>query len=163
MPEGEELTGKEIVIVFHEGKDDYVLLNNLASIKKDSRLLKVIAGSIDFYDVCKDDDGIKASGISLSLTKIREEKKNISEFFLGDEIKKEIAAFAHDSLFDAKLLRRVWRRYFTGIASKMNTYLLASNLLLNNAKEFMRKQEVKRGNKIVVGRVFNGWGEWSFN
>ena len=101
--------------------------------------------------------------LSLSLTKIREEKKNISEFFLGDEIKKEIAAFAHDSLFDAKLLRRLWRRYFTGIASKMNTYLLASNLLLNNSKEFMRKQEVKRGNQNFVGRVFNGWSEWSFN
>ena len=101
----------------------------------------------------------------MSLTKLREGRKNISEYFLGDEIKKEISASAHDSLFDAKLLRRVWKEYFSNKENKMeimNTYLLSTNSMLRCAKEFIRKLELKRGNKATVARVFNAWGDWHF-
>ena len=161
----QELTGKEVVIVFYDGKDDFVLLNNLASTKQDREFLEQIAGSIDLMDIFKDDISISSSGVALSLTKLREGRKNISEYFLGDEIKKEISASAHDSLFDAKLLRRVWKEYFSNKENKMeimNTYLLSTNSMLRCAKEFIRKLELKRGNKATVARVFNAWGDWHF-
>ena len=151
-------TGLEVVLVYHGGQDDITLLNALASVNKDQDFLNVICGSVDFQVILSDD--MSLPGIGLSLTKRREGSKNISEYLLGDKIVKEIEDNKHDALFDSSILGRVWKGYFEGsfvLAEKIGLYLISSTIMLSRAKEFVRKQEVKRGGKIFRFRVYNGW------
>ena len=83
-------SGLKVVVVYLGGQDDYTLLNAFATVKRDEYLLHVICGSVDFQVILTDDRNLQ--GIVLSLTKIREGFKNISEHPLGNEIVKEIEA-----------------------------------------------------------------------
>ena len=58
-----------------------------------------------FQTVIKDDDQFK--DLSISLTKIQPNKKNISQYLLGPKIGKELEK-SHDDGVDADLPRRVF-------------------------------------------------------
>ena len=94
------------------------------------------------------------------MTERREGSKNISEYLLGKEIVEEIETSKHDALFDSTILGRVWKEYFEGsfvATEKIGLYLLSPTKMLSRAKEFIRKQEVKRGGRVFSFRVYNGW------
>ena len=63
------------------GQDDFTLLNALASVNKDKEFLEEICGCVDFQIILEDHTSL--SGVDLSLNKIIEGCKNISELLLG--------------------------------------------------------------------------------
>ena len=156
--------GEDPVLVCH-GDDIITLLNSFALVGYDKALVEVIGGVIDFQEVLADDE--RLNDIPKSLTKIRGECKNLSETVLGDQVtREEILKRAHDAMFDAELVLRVFKAYLHPPWSSSSefvedTYIVPASSLIEKAKMKISRMILKRSRKLKQTStpyiMFNGW------
>ena len=151
------------VLICH-GTDWVTLLNNLAQIGFDTKIVEAIAGVIDFYQVVQNDERLNEG--SLSLTSLRP-SQNLTEVILQGQIsREEFMEKGHDASFDTEVLKRVFCNYVSGwckVDELMSGYLLHSESLIGKAANIIERIADKRRRKQKVKslhyKVFNGWSE----
>jgi hypothetical protein len=150
--------GQDPCLVFYGGDDDVCLLNNLAIVRKDQDLVECVSSFLDFQSVIKDDDQFK--DVSVSLTKIQPNKKNITQHILGPKIIGELK-MSHDASYDADLLKRVFQVYLKSwsYAVDLSPYMIPSKDSLLTAQIIVGKlseRRIRRGTSYDF-LTFNGW------
>ena len=131
--------------------------------------LEVIGGVLDFQTVVDDDSRLEDT--PKSLTKLREEEKILSEVILGEKItRQELIDNAHDAMFDAELLLRVFNAYQLPPWSctpemLVDTYMVPAGQLIGSARMRVRQFELRRSRKLNQQSkpylLFSGWDQTS--
>ena len=160
--------GVKPILVSH-GDDITTLLNSFALVGLDTELVEVIGGVLDFQTVVDDDSRLEDT--PKSLTKLREEEKILSEVILGEKItRQELIDNAHDAMFDAELLLRVFNAYQLPPWSctpemLVDTYMVPAGQLIGSARMRVRQFELRRSRKLNQQSkpylLFSGWDQTS--
>ena len=152
-----EESGKDVCLVFYGGDDEICLLNNLALVRKDQELVENATSFLNFQTVIED---AEFKDVSISLTKIQPNKKNISQHLLGPKIDKELEN-SHNAAVDADLLRRVFEVYVKSWSKTVDLkpYTVPTHSSLQTAQMVIRKltqKEIRKG-RTYDFLTFNGW------
>ena len=153
--------GRQIILLAH-GDDIVTLMNNLALVGLDQEITKIIAAAVDTFEIFKEDGNYQS--LSLTSTKV---KMNLAEAVLGDKItREEIVLHAHDAVFDAMLLSKVWAQYWSlqsPLCRKLmlENYSCSSSNIHSMCKEKIRRVQDRRARRGKSGTrgitLFNGW------
>ena len=159
-------SGVKPILVCH-GNDLWTLMNNMAFVGLDQKLLSTIGGSMNFKDVVNEEENLEGKSKSLTSLDVSE---NLSEIILGKHMRSEIRQHAHDAEFDAKLLLAVMRKYLDSKSDSDYNYImknfvrLPSDGLASICKEAIqmiglrrmrRKKKVKDYDIVYI----YGWGQ----
>ena len=159
---GAESNQRKIVLISHGGNDIPTLMNHFAKVGLDEELTNCIGGMIDSFEVFNEDGNFKC--LSLTSTKV---SKNLAEEILMEGVtREEIIKNAHDAVYDAQILAKVWAKYY-GSQSPLSQNIIEENYmrlgssLVSWSKDIIRKardRRARRGQMESVGYdTFNGW------
>ena len=159
---GAESNQRKIVLISHGGNDIPTLMNHFAKVGLDEELTNCIGGMIDSFEVFNEDGNFKC--LSLTSTKV---SKNLAEEILMEGVtREEIIKNAHDAVYDAQILAKVWAKYY-GSQSPLSQNIIKENYmrlgssLVSWSKDIIRKTRDRRAPRGQMGSVgydtFNGW------
>ena len=143
-------SGKKPIIACH-GEDLLTLLNSMAYVGLEERLMSAIGGHLNFYEVVANDPMF--DGKSKSLVKL-DVDENLSEQILGKQVRREIEENAHDAEFDSNLLLRVMKGYFEGEEARLEKYVKEpSEELVGDCRRRMNRIANKMEKKRILAEL----------